>query len=106
MMAEFEYKKITKNDVDYPAYCYFFIKKLVEYGKCVVKPDDKLEVTISTPNYPYCYDAFELVVRTMERKGISTRIPAFKREKREGKKDMLHYKFTLKKLLNYNDLPF
>jgi hypothetical protein len=42
----------------------------------------------------------------MERKGISTRIPAFKREKREGKDDMLHYKFTLRKLVNCDDLPF
>ncbi len=105
-MDEYEYKKVTKNDVDFPAYCYFFIKRLVEYGKCVVRPDDKLELEITTSDHPYCYDAFELVVKTMERKGISTRIPAFKREKREGKEDILHYKFTLRKLVDCNDLPF
>jgi hypothetical protein len=42
----------------------------------------------------------------MERKVISTRIPAFKREKIEGKDDILHYKFTLKKAVNCDDLPF
>jgi hypothetical protein len=105
-MTEFEYKKTTKNDVDFPAYCYFFIKRLIEYGKYVVRPDDKLDIEITTTNHPYCYDAFELVVRTMERKGISTRIPAFRREKVEGKDDILHYKFTLKKFVKHDDLPF
>jgi hypothetical protein len=107
-MEGFEYKKITKYDVNFPAYCYFFIKKLTEYGKCVKKPDDRLEVEIITSIYPYCYDAFELIIRTMERKGISIRLPSFKREKKEGKEDILRYKFTLKKLKaqNIDDLPF
>lgn len=105
-MNETGYKKITKDDVNFPAYCYFFLKRLISYGKCVVRPDEKLDIEIMTPDHPYCYEAFELIVRTMERKGISTRIPAFKREKREGREDMLHYKFTLKKLVNCDDLPF
>jgi hypothetical protein len=106
-MEGFEYKKITKVDVDFPAYCYFFIKKLDKYGKCIAKPGEKLDIEISTSNYPYCYEAFELIVRTMERKGISTRIPAFKREKREGKDDVLHYRFTIRRMADeYDDLPF
>ena len=105
-MEGFEYKKTSKYDVDFPAYCLFFIKKLMAYEKCVVRPDEKLEIEITTSDYPYCYDAFELVVKTMERRGISTRIPSFKREKVEGKNDILRYKFVMRKLINTDDLPF
>jgi len=76
------------------------------YEKCVVRPDEKLEIEITTSDYPYCYDAFEIVVKTMERRGISTKIPSFKREKVEGKNDILRYKFVMRKLINTNDLPF
>ena len=105
-MEGFEYKKTSKYDVDFPAYCLFFIKKLMAYEKCVVRPDEKLEIEITTSDYPYCYDAFEIVVKTMERRGISTKIPSFKREKVEGKNDILRYKFVMRKLINTNDLPF
>ena len=105
-MEGFEYKKTTKYDVDFPAYCYFFIEKLMKYERCVIKPDDRLEIKISTSKYPYCYDAFVMVVKTMQRRGYATMIPGFSRQKIEGKDDMLHYKFTLKKLVNKDDLPF
>ena len=110
-MNEFEYKKTTKNDVDFPGYCFFFIKRLLALSKAgITKDDDKLTIEIDTSEHPYCYDAFELVVKTLERKGYSTRIPAFKREKIEGKDDILHYKFTVGKLkvatTNCDDLPF
>jgi hypothetical protein len=47
-----------------------------------------------------------MVVKTMQRRGYATMIPGFSRQKVEGKDDMLHYKFTLKKLVNKDDLPF
>ena len=70
--------------------------------------NDKIDLEITTNNseHPYCYEAFDLIVRTLERKGISTRIPSFKREKVEGKDDILRYKFTLRKIPKYDDLPF
>ena len=107
-MDNFEYKKTTKYDVNFPDYCLFFLKRLLRYTKNgLINGNENLTVEISTTTHPYCYDAFELVVRTLERKGYSTRIPAFKREKRDGKEDVLHYKFTIKKLaMNKDDLPF
>ena len=108
VMAEYEFKKITKIDVDFPAYCLFFLKRLIRYVPAIGGVDDKLELEITTndKDHPYCYDAFELIVKTLERKGVMTRIPAFKREKVEGRDDILHYKFTLRRTPRYDDLPF
>jgi hypothetical protein len=102
-MEKFEYKKTTKYDIDFPAYCYFFLEKLIQSSNCLVKPYDKLDVEIKTTTHEYCYDAFELIARTMKRKGILTRIPTFVRNK-----DTLCYKFKLEKMINveYDDLPF
>ena len=108
-MDEYSYKKNIKDDVNYPAYCYFFISRLLRWVQnSVVRDDDKLTIEIKTneSEHPYCYDAFELVVKTLERKGFSTKIPAFRREAVEGGHDILHYKFTIRKLVNYDDLPF
>jgi hypothetical protein len=102
-----EYKKITKYDVDFPAYCLFFIKRiLANLNEADMDDETTMTLIINTPDHPYCYDAFELVVRTFERKGYQTRIPGFKREKIEGKPDTFQYKWTIKKIKNYDDLPF
>ena len=101
------YKKTTKYDIDFPGYCLFFIKRLLRLLKNGLGTSDKITIDISTTKHPYCYDAFELVIKTLERKGYSTRIPSFIREKREGKEDVLHYSFVIRKLKkNYDDLPF
>ena len=101
------YKKTTKYDVDFPAYCFFFLNRILKNLKTVELDDTTtVELEISTSEHPYCYDAFELIVRTLERKGIWSRIPGFKREKIEGQSDILHYKFTIKKLKVYDNLPF
>ena len=105
-MEGFEYKKTTKYDIDFPAYCYFFLEKLVKISNHLTKPCDKLDVEIKTTTYDYCYDAFDLIVRTMKRKGIMTKIPTFIREKEKDKKDKLCYKFKLEKMADYDDLPF
>lgn len=107
-MKEYVFKKITKEDVNFPEYCLFFLKRLLRYTTAIGGVDDKLELEITTndKDHPYCYEAFELIVRTLERKGISTRIPGFKREKEEGKDDILRYKFTLRRMPRYDDLPF
>lgn len=102
-----EYKKITKEDVDFPRYCHFFIKEIVEsLDEYDIKdPGDELELEIETSQYPYCYEAFELVVRTFERKGYDVRIPNFHMDKRDGTK-FYTYKWNFRKLPNVEDLPF
>ena len=92
-----EYKKITKEDVDFPRYCHFFIKEIVESL-------DEYDIK-ETSQYPYCYEAFELVVRTFERKGYDVRIPNFHMDKRDGTK-FYTYKWNFRKLPNVEDLPF
>jgi hypothetical protein len=98
------YKKLTKEDIDFPRYCLFFIKKLQEAidGKELEK-HKFLEIVIDS-TYPYCSDALELVIKTFERKGLDIMIPTFK----------LEYKFTIKhyiykwklKIHSYDGLPF
>jgi len=102
-----EYKKITKDDVNFPAYCLFFIKRLLaNIQEAELDEGTTLTLRIDTSEHPYCYDAFELVVRTLERKGYTTRIPGFKREKTVGKPDVFQYKWTIKKTKKLDDLPF
>ena len=103
-----EYRKITKDDVDFPAFCLFFIKRIManieeaEEGNPI---SWRLTIEINTEDYPYCYDAFELVIRTIKWKGYETRIPNFHREKREGLPDMFHYQWVIEKK-KLDDLPF
>jgi len=102
-----EYKKITKEDIDFPNYCFFFIKEIIESLEeyDITNPGDELSLELETSEHPYCYEAFELIVRTFERKGFSTRIPTFHLVKKDGVKTYTYnWKFT--KLPNANDLPF
>ena len=104
-----EYKKITKDDVYFPAFCFFFIKKIKERldEEGLLDSSTTLEIRINTTEHPYCYEAFELVVRTFERQGYYTRIPSFHREKREGLPDEFQYKWIIRKRKVYmDDLPF
>ena len=102
-----EYKKITKEDIDFPNYCFFFIKKinesLEEYD--ITNPGDELSLEIETSDYPYCYEAFELITRTFERKGYSMKIPTFHLVKKDEMK-MYIYKWKISKLPNADSLPF
>lgn len=108
MSEEFTYKKITRDDVDFPKYCYFFIKEIQdsinEYE--IKNPGEELEVVIETHSHPYCYDAFALVVKAFERKKFSLRIPTFTTKKDEDGDKVYVYKWTLKKLNPLDDLPF
>jgi len=102
-----EYKKTTKKDVDFPNYCLFFIREIIdsldEYD--IHDPGDELQLEIETSQHPYCYEAFELIVKTFERKGYDVRIPTFKLEKKDGSKTYV-YKWNLVKLPNVEDLSF
>lgn len=101
------YKKTTKEDIDFPRYCHFFIKEILESleENEIENPGDELELVLETSQYPYCYEAFELVVRTLERKGFESRIPTFHLKKQDGEKVYI-YKWKIKKLPSADDLPF
>ena len=103
-----EYKKTTKEDIYFPDYCLFFIKEIKESldENGITNPGDELDLEIETVGYPYCYDAFKAVVRALRKKGYLMNVPGFKREKREGKEDMIVYKFVIRKMGVDDDLPF
>jgi len=102
-----EYKKITKDDIVFPQYCLYFIEIIQdEINNTDFSIYSDITLTIETSKYPYCYDAFELVVRTFERKGWMVNIPTFKTYIDSIGKKVYKYKFNIKEL-NYNeDLPF
>lgn len=99
-----EYKKITKEDVNLPKYCLFFIEHLKkEIDNTDFNEYEELEVIIDTSEFPYCSDAFELVVKTFSRMGFYVRIPTFTTSKKNGIKKW-SYKWLVRKEID--DLPF
>lgn len=100
------YHKVTKNNIDFPKYCYYFISEIIDSleENEIENPGDELSLEIETPQHPYCYDAMELIVRTLQRKGYSTRIPNFSMKIIDGVKN---YIYTWKIIKTSNDgLPF
>lgn len=102
-----EYKKITKEDVDFPNYCFFFIKEIMdsldEYD--IKEPGDELTLEIETVTYPYCYDAMALIMKTFERLGYDMKVPTYKMSKEDDIKTYT-YKWRIVKSPNLDDLPF
>ena len=102
-----EYKKITKEDVNLPEYCLFFIESIQkEIDDTDFEEYTELELTVDTSEYPYCYDAFELVVKTFSRKGFYTRVPTFTTSRNENGKKVWTYKWLIREINNCDDLPF
>lgn len=108
MSGEYTYKKITRDDVDLPRYCYFFIKEIQESleENDIKNPGDELELTIETYSHPYCYDAFDLVVKAFQRKGYQIKVPTFKIINGEDNAKVYSYVWNIKKLNPSDDLPF
>ena len=99
------YKKLTKEDIDFPNYCLFFIRCIQEaIDSSDLSYVDFLEVHVDT-TYPYCSDAFDLITKTFERKGLDIRTPTFKMEIKDKVKHY-DYKWKLRKGTNVSDLPF
>ena len=99
------YKKLTREDIDFPNYCLFFIRCIQEaIDNSELKYTEDLEINIGT-TYPYCSDAFDLIMRTFERKGLDMRTPTFKLELKNNEK-YYNYKWRVRKSVNLNDLPF
>jgi len=99
-----EYKKITKEDVNLPKFCLFFIEHLKhEIDDTDFDEYEELEVTIDTTEFPYCYEAFNLIVKTFSRMGFYVRIPTFITSRDNGVKTWT-YKWIISK--GPDDLPF
>ena len=102
-----EYKKITKKDIDFPNYCFFFIKEikesLDEYD--VNDVGDELTLELTTSKYPYCYDALELVARTFKRLKYSMSTTAYKTSVKDGVKKYT-YTWKITKIGEFDNLPF
>ncbi len=98
-----EYKKITKEDINFPNYCLFFIEKIQEAIDINgITCEEFLSIDIDTL-YPYCSEAFDLIVKTFEKKDMVVMTPTYKMEKEDGIRHY-HYKWKLKKAVD--DLPF
>lgn len=99
-----EYQKITKEFIDLPRYCYFFIKEIQEsvdeYN--IKEAGDEIEIVIETSNHPYCYDALELIRKAFIRKNFFVKMPSYKMTKEDGVRTYT-YRWNLKKI---DDLPF
>ena len=104
-----EYKLITKDDINFPEYCFFFISRLLkELNEKQLEVGDMISIPISTlPElHPYCYDGVELVCRTLLRKGYETMIPTFRKETQDDGNTIVKYNWKVKRVINVNDLPF
>jgi hypothetical protein len=99
-----EYQKITKEYIDFPRYCHFFIKEIQESINeyKIENEGDEIEITIETSQHPYCSDAFELIKKAFTRKGFYVSPPSYKMIK-EGGVRTYTYKWKLKKI---DKLPF
>ena len=106
-MEEFKYKKTTKEDIVLPQYCLYFIEAIQdEIDDTDFNIYSEIVLTVETSKYPYCYEAFELVARTFERKGWWVKIPTFKTYIDSIGKKVYKYKFIIKEINYTDDLPF
>ena len=104
-----KYHKITKEDIDLPNYCYFFISEIIDSLKenDISNVGDEIEIVIESFGHPYCYDGINLVVKTFRRKGFELNFPHYMLSKEDGKKLFPYtWVLTLKKKSDYKDLPF
>ena len=95
--------KLSKEDIDFPRYCLFFIKRIQK----AIDSDDfdeekPFDINIET-TYPYCSDAFDLIVKTFENKGFNVMTPTFRLMYKSGIK---HYIYRWRLMKDYSDLPF
>lgn len=98
------YNKITRNDIDFPRYCYFFIKEIQdsieEYD--IKDAGDEITITLSTSSHPYCSECINLIKKAFIRKKYYIKLSNFKVEKDDDGDKVYVYTWDLKK----DDLPF
>lgn len=94
-----EYKKTTRNDINFPLYCLDLINGIKE----IVDGDKNAKEVVLYMNQPYCFDAIDLVTRTFHRKGIWLNKLNYRLIKSEGCETRYCYKWEVSRL---DDLPF
>ena len=102
-----EYKKLTKDDVNFPKCCYFFINELLNYLSSIDENKIQFEKIVESTEVPYCYDVISMVIKTLKSKGYIAQIPAYKKEKNESG-TLFRYKWKISKEIKCTgeDLPF
>jgi hypothetical protein len=114
------YEKQTKDTVNFPEYnlCFLgiLVEKLETYGllgrpKTGAEAPTVLNVPIISRSYPYCYDAIELIRKTLKRRGVDCEMSSYQvttlesKSKEGGEQKGYSYMFKLKKASNKRDIP-
>jgi hypothetical protein len=115
------YEKQTKDTVNFPEYnlCFLgiLVEKLETYGllgnvpKTGAEAPTVLNVPVISRNYPYCYDAIELIKKTLKRRGVDCEMSSYQvttlenKGKEGGEQKGYSYMFKLKKASNKRDIP-
>jgi hypothetical protein len=109
---EHVYEKQTKDTVNFPEYnlCFLgiLVEKLETYGligkpKTGAEAPTVLNVPVISRNYPYCYDAIELIRKTLKRRGVDCEMSSYQvttlenKGKEGGEQKGYSYMFKLKK---------
>lgn len=117
---EHVYEKQTKDTVNFPEYnlCFLgiLVEKLETYGligkpKTGAEAPTVLNVPVISRNYPYCYDAIELIRKTLKRRGVDCEMSSYQvttlenKGKEGGEQKGYSYMFKLKKASNKRDIP-
>jgi hypothetical protein len=103
-----EYRKTTKEDINFPLFCLLFIKRI---QKAIDKWDEGEYFTPIVAEMkipcPYCSEAFKLIEKTFERQGLIMSPPTYTTSVENGIK---YYKYKLKFSYwaydEYSGLPF
>jgi hypothetical protein len=117
---EHVYEKQTKDTVNFPEYnlCFLgiLVEKLETYGligkpKTGAEAPTVLNVPVISRNYPYCYDAIELIKKTLKRRGVDCEMSSYQvttlenNGKEGGEQKGYSYMFKLKKASSKRDIP-
>lgn len=108
-----EYKKMTKDMIDFPEYVLGFLSVIVSklrfYGmidgftpKVGSEAATSLIMPIVSKKYRYCYEGIALVEKTMNKRGFKCQMKSYRAEESEDGKLEYHYNFSVTKIEEEN----
>ena len=104
------YNKHTKDTIDFPSYVSSFPNKLIgkmeTYGmigdnpnRMFKNPSATITIPLVSRRYPYCFDAIELIKKTIKRRGFNCELPRYVVNKIDNpnntKSDAYSYEFKI-----------